>query len=279
MDKQNHVDAQQHLSQTPSRQPGNPPEDKKLSPSVPNDGHPPQQKGLKGLVYLSPSVEERSNALMPLLGYSLLVFSLFDYIYIVIPPRFTDPAWELETIGALVEHIAVPLLGLMLVFYRHQGYMFKLEKKLLGFLSWFCLLMGLLYLLILPLGVADTWRLYHANKAQFSARFSQQRQQFQQVTAQLNQAKTDEQIKQLFTSLTPQIASKDIKNPQEFKDRFLAQITEGERRAQVQSNTAWANQSRKLLKNSVKWNLGALVSGTLLIWIWHLTNWTRKRKY
>ena len=278
MDKQNKVDAQQHSSQIGSSQPDNPPEDNKLSPSVPNDWHPPQENGLRSLVYLSPAVEERSYLVLPLLGYTLLAFALFDYLFIIIPPRFTDPAWELQTIGALVEHIPVPLLGLMFVFYRHQGHMFKLERNLLGFLSWFCLLAGLLYLLMLPLGVADTWRLYHANKAQVSSRLSQQRQKFQEVKGQLNQAKTDEQIKQLITSLTPEVASEDIKNPQEFKDQFLAQITEGERRAQVQADSAWANQSQALIKNSVKWNLGALISGTFLVWIWHLTDWARSRE-
>ena len=277
MDKQNQADAQQH-SQTASSQPANS-KDQKLSPSLPEGWQHAEGNSSTGLVYLSEAVEQRSHLLLPLLGYSLLVFALFDYINIVIPPRFTDPAWELQTIGALVEHIPVPLLGLLFVFYRHQGYIAKLEKNFLGFLSWLCLLVGLLYLLMLPLGFADTWRLYHANRNQVSARLSQQRQKFDEVKGQLNQAKTDQQIQQLVTSLTPQVRLEDIQNPQAFKEQFIAQINEGERRAQVLADSAWANQSQTLIKNSVKWNLGALVSGTFLVLIWHLTDWARTKEY
>jgi len=39
----------------------------------------------------------------------------------------------------------------------------------------------------------------------------------------------------------------------------------------LQSETVRANRRQALLKNSVKWNLGALVSGTLFIMIWHMT--------
>lgn len=277
MDKQNQADAQQH-SQTASSQPANP-KDKNLSPSLPEGWQYAEGNGSTGSVYLSEAVEQRSHLLLPLLGYSLLVFALFDYINIIFPPRFTDPAWELQTIGALVEHIPVPLLGLMFVFYRHQGYVAKLEKNLLGFLSWLCLLVGLLYLLMLPLGFADTWRLYHANRNQVSTRLSQQRQKFDEVKGQLNQAKTDKQIQQLVTSLTPQVRSEDIQNPQAFKEQFIAQINEGERRAQILADSAWANQSQTLIKNSVKWNLGALVSGTFLVLIWHLTDWARTKEH
>lgn len=277
MDKQNSFDTQQHPSETASSQPVNSLKDKQ-SPSLQKDWHRPQENGLN-LVYLSEVVEQRSHLLMPVLGYGLLLFALFDYIHIVIPSRFTDPAWELQTIGALVEHVAVPLLGLLFVFYRNQGYILKWERHLLGVLSWICLLVGLLYLLMLPLGIADSWRLYYANKTQVAERASQQRQHFQQVKGQLNQAKNDQQIKQVVTSLTPKIRSEDIKNPQAFKDQFLNQISEGEQRIQVQANKVWTDQSQTLIKNSVKWNLGALVSGVLFIWIWCLSDWARRKEY
>lgn len=268
------IDTPQHPS--PRATPDRTPQD--ISPSLLLGKHSSQENGLNGSVYLSEVVEHRSHLLLPKLGYILLLLALFDYIHILIPSHFTNPAWELQTIGALVEHIPIPLLGLMFVFYRHQGYMFKLERHLLGCLSWFCLVAGLLYLLMLPLGFADTWRLYHANKIQVTARLSQQQQLFQQVKGQLKQAKTDQQIEQVVTSLTP-LAKKDITDPQAFKDQFLAQIARGEWSAKVQADSTWTNQSQMLLKNSLKWNLGALVAGTFLIWIWHQSDWARTREY
>lgn len=275
MDKHNQFDPQ-HSSQSAANQSVTSTEGN-LSPSLPQGWHRPPDNGLKSSVYLSEFFAERSQLLLPLLGYGLLGFALFDYIHIIFPPRFTNPEWEFQTIGAMVEHVAAPLLGLLFVFYRHQGYIFKLEKIILGFLSWISLLVGLLYLLMLPLGVADTWRLYQANNNQIATQVSQQSQQFQQMKERLNQATTDEQIKQLLASGTPQGSTPEIKNPQALKDELLAQVAQSEQRLQLQANSARTNQRQTLFKNSVKWNLGTVLAGTLFIWIWHLTNWARRR--
>lgn len=117
MDKQNQFDTQ-HPSQSASNQAVHPRQDKKLLPSLPQERDRCQKNGLWSLVYLSEVVEQRSHSLMPLLGYCLLTFALFDYVYIVIPLNFTNPVWELKTLGGLVEHAPVYLLGLLLVFYR-----------------------------------------------------------------------------------------------------------------------------------------------------------------
>jgi hypothetical protein len=278
MDKHNQFSAQHQPSQIRSSNSVNPFEDKPLSPASPPGSHTHRESGSKSSLYLSNLVEHHSTLLVHLLGYGLLVFALLDYIYILIPPRFTDPNWEFQTIGTLVEHAAIPLLGLMLVFYRHQGYIGKREKNLLGFLSWLSLLVGLLYLLMIPLGIIDTGRIYHASNAQIATQLSQQRQQFQQIKGKLNQATTDEQLKQIFAALNSQGRSLKINNPQAFKDEALAKISQAERNLQVQADSARSNQLKALSKNSLKWNLGALISGVLFIWVWHLTHWARVKE-
>lgn len=82
MDKPNQLDAQQHSSETASSQPDKPPEEKKLSPSLPEGWQHPQENSLIGLVYLSEFVEQRSHLLLPLLGYTLLLFSGTVFIWI-----------------------------------------------------------------------------------------------------------------------------------------------------------------------------------------------------
>lgn len=274
-DKQNQFNPQQQHSQTDSNQAVNTLENKELPPSLPQGRHARQGKGLKGSVYLSMRVEQRSRLLMRLLGYGLLVFALVDYIDIFIPSRFTDPSWEFQTIGALVEHAAVPFMGLIFIFYRHQGYIRNLERYFLRFLSWASLLVGLLYLFMLPLGVADTWRIYNSIDAQISAQISQQSQQFQQLKGQLHQATTDEQIKQLVASLTHQSRLPEIQDPQASKNQLLAKISQAEQNIKIQADSTRTKQRQALLKNSLKWHLGALVAGTLFIWTWRLTSWTR----
>ncbi len=251
-------------------------ENKELSPSLPE--HTNQEKGLKGSLHLSQAVQNRTYLLVHWLGYGLLGLALLDYLHIVIPPRLTDPVWEFQTMGALVEHSAVPLLGLIFVFYRYQGYVGKREKHLLRFLSWVSLAVGLVYLLMLPLGAADTWRIHQANNNQIVTQTAQQTQQLQQIKNQLNQATTDEQLKQLVASLAPQSRSLEIRNTQAFKDQLLAQVSQAEQNIQTQAKTLQNNQKLALVKSSVKWNLGALISGILFVVTWHLTSWARKSK-
>lgn len=274
-DKQNQFQAQPQNSQTSSSQPGNTLQGKEVSPSLPQDWHAQRQDSFNGSVYLSVLVEERSQLVVHLLGYGLLVFALIDYVHIIIPTQFTNPSWELQTIGALVEHAAIPLLGLMLIFFRHEGYIGNLEQNLLKFLSWVSLLVGVLYLLMLPLGITDTWRMYHVIDTQVAAQVSQQSQQLQQVKNQLSQAKTDKQIEQLVVPVDTQGRKLKIQHPQEVKNKFLAKISRTEQSNKLQADSVRTDQTHSLLKNSVKWNLGALVAGTLFVLIWHLTDWSR----
>lgn len=275
MDKDNQIDAQH--SSHPFSQPANF-EDKEQPLALPEGRQTFQKKGLKGSLYLLEDVDQQTDLLIRLLGYGLLVIALIDYVYIVIPLQFTNPLWEFQTIGALVEHAGIPLLGLTFVFYRHQGYVVKREKRLLWLLSWVSLLIGLLYLLMVPLGVADAWRIYHVSNTQIATQLSQQSQQFQQIKNQLNQVTSDEQLKQLVGSLASQGDLPQIENPQAFKDQFLAQISQSEQSIKIQADNVRTNQLQTLLKDSLKWNLGALVAGVLFIWIWYITSWTRKRK-
>lgn len=274
MDKHNPFDTQPLQGEQPSQTASSPPSEETAPPQAKSR----RKSGSKGSLHLSDHVEQQTYSLLHLLGYGLLVFSLLDYIYIIIPPRFTDPNWELQTIGALVDHAAIPLLGLMLVFYRHQGLIGKRQKTFLGFLSWVSLLVGLIYLLMIPLGIIDTGRVYHANNAQIDTQFSQQRQQIKQIKGRLAQATTNQEIIQLFTALDPQRRSPKLSNPQAFKQQALTQISKTEQNLQAQVNSVRSARTKALGKNSLKWNLGALVSGVLFIWVWYLTHWARAKE-
>jgi hypothetical protein len=273
MDKQNQVDAGQHPAQANS------------TTVTPNEQrmHPPPRQGwhldrlniFNNEIYLSEFVEDRTYVLVSLLGYGLLAFALFDYVYILTPLRFTNPVWEFQTIGAMVEHAAIPLLGMALIFYRHQGYIRELEKKFLGCLSWVCLLLGLLYLLMVPLGIIDSWRIYQVERANIVSQITTQNQQIEQIKTQLEQAKTDEQLEQLLAKITPPGVSPEVKNPQAIKNKLLSEMSQAQRQMKSQADTVDETKKQALLKNSVKWNLGALVAGTLFILIWHFTDWAR----
>jgi hypothetical protein len=206
-----------------------------------------------------------------LVGYCLLVLSLFDIIEQFIPPGFMNPAWEFKTMGMLVERTPVPLLGFMLVFAGGLDWRNKWELILLKFLSWLTLIVGILYLLLIPVGVMNTIRLNQASTAQIDLQSNQQTAQASEFEKQVNQA-TPEQLVNVLRQQGQQV---DGKNPQEVKSQVLSQVAQAKDRIKTQATDNIASRRLTLLKNSVKWILGALVAGAFFITMWKSSYWAR----
>ncbi|MBD2022073.1 hypothetical protein H6F43_17995 [Leptolyngbya sp. FACHB-36] len=200
------------------------------------------------------------------IGYGLLIFALIDSFQVLIPPGFMNPAWELNTIGALVERVAVPLLGLALIFFGEFYDRTMPEKLSLKVLSWACLVLAIVFVLMVPLGVFDTIRLNSQSSQQVGA----QMEQFKKLEDQLNQSKP-EQIKNLGAQLNTLGVSVDADDPEKLKGAVMARINGA--KAKVQADRS--NQRLMLFKNSVKWNLGALIAATLFFVLWKTTDWAR----
>lgn len=179
------------------------------------------------------------------LGYGFLVLTLLDTIHAVVPPRFMEAAWEFQTIGNFVERVPIPLLGLVMAFAGNKFGRSQWENNLLKLLSWLALLFGVMYLLMIPLGIFDTLRLDRQNQEQINAKVEQRIEQIQRFQQ--------------------------------------SQIPEMTRAIKAQAKEMEAFQHFELLKNSIKWNLEALISGCLFLLIWQSTRgWTRltlRRRY
>lgn len=210
-----------------------------------------------------------SVAVFRTIGYGLLVLALFDLMAILIPLRLMNPLWQFQTMGALVERVAVPLLGLVLVFFGEEKFRLPIEQKLLKILPWLCLLVGVLFLLLIPLGVVNTLQVKAINSTQLNNQYDQQKAQFARVERQLNQIK-DQDLENFIKS---QGRTLDGQTPQQAKEQFLAKINRDKQQVQAQFEQAKAERRITLIKNSLKWNLGALVAGILFIYVWHLTRW------
>lgn len=222
------------------------------------------------------SNEAQSTFLLRVAGYSLFLLGLFDCIYIFIPANFTNSAWEFQMIGQIVERVPVPLLGLVLIFYGDDSSRSRLEEIVLKFLSWLALLLGLLFLLLIPLGIVNTWRIDNQNTAQINNQASARMSQLQQIESKLNNAKTQDEFKQLFSSINSQGLAPKLANPGEYKKQLFLELAKAKKTVENQATATKANTRLALLKNSVKWNLGALVSGFAFVWMWHATSWTRQ---
>ena len=207
-------------------------------------------------------------------GYGLLVLSLLDIIATFTPPNFLNPVWELQTIGALVERVPVPLLGLALIFFGEDYDRSGKEDLFLKFLSWVCLLLSLLFLLMIPLGIVNTVKINNQNTQQITQQAGQQLSQLKQVEDRLNKG-TPEDLRNLANELTRLGVQANTQNPDELKKQILSRIDPAKQQLENQSKAVQSNQRLVLLKNSVKWILGALISSVLFFTIWKGTDWAR----
>lgn len=222
----------------------------------------------------------RSINLIRWVGYGFLVLSLFDLVDILYPPDIMNPAWELQTMGQLVERLAVPLLAFVLIFFGERNSRDRWEIPFLSFLSWLSLLYGIVLLLLIPLGLFNTLRIDRQANQQLSTQVNQVKTQVQQVRDQLQTVNSPTELEALLSQINPRGGTPEIESIQQFeeiKDRLSTVVENGEEQVTTRAKEARTNQRQNLLKRSIKWNLGALIGGALFISIWKGTVWARKK--
>ena len=216
-----------------------------------------------------------STNVIRLVGYGLLVLWLFDFIATFIPPQFTDPAWELQTIGRLVESSGWALIAFAMIFFGEDTYRLKLELPLLKVLSWLCLVLAILYFAMLPLGLANTWRLKNRNDLQVGTILAQRTTPLNEVQTRLKNSNSDQELLALYKQLVPANTPLSIKDPQETKTKLLAEIDTSTQKIKKELDAARDTNFKALVKNSVKWNLGTIICSVLFIYLWRFSGFYR----
>ena len=198
-----------------------------------------------------------------LVGYGLLGFALLTLIELMIPFRWTDPLWELQIIGGLVEQAPLLLLGLMLVLCGEGRYRSRWGVRLAQLLSWAAIGMGVLFLLLVPLLVRDSARLQNSLDTRLHAQASQRLSQLEQVETQISQG--DEQVlEQIANQLNPE-ETNDSFAPQALQNLALEKINEAKVTIQKQVQERQQQQRWLSTKKMAKWLLGAFLAGGLFI--------------
>jgi DNA-binding transcriptional regulator/RsmH inhibitor MraZ len=210
-------------------------------------------------------------SLFRIVGYGLLVLTLFDVVSAFIPPQFTNPGWQFQTAGGFVERSAVPLIGFVLAFYGNQEARSKKELLLLKALSWISLLSGVFYLIMLVILFFTLPGLNDRGESQLKAQFDPKITQVQQFQSQLEKAPPAQ-----IETLMKNNKAANITDPQKFKETLLQQAAAVEKNLKSQQSITQGSQKTALIKSAVKWGLGALVSAILFIRIWASTAWARQ---
>ncbi|MBP0011601.1 MAG: HpsJ family protein [Roseofilum sp. SBFL] len=227
------------------------------------------------LIWPSETTLQRSESILHTIGYILLALAVVDYLIILTPLQLTNPLWEFQTIGRIVEHSPVPLIGLAFIFYRGPSPLHRRELYLLKILSWVCILVGILYFIIIPLGIQNALRLNQINTAQLNNSISQQQQQLATQQSQINQL-NNEQLQNLLDSASIPDNVIDLETPEQLRTRLLESVNRSKEGLQNQAETLQQNQTLELKKMAIKFNLGAFLSGIAFMSIGYFSRWVRQ---
>lgn len=220
--------------------------------------------------------ERQSYKCIHLLGYAILFFMMIDYAIILIPPHFLNPDWEFNTIGKIIDTVYVTLLGYMLVFFRPQQQSVKhSELRILYWLSWLALLLGIVCFLFVPLIIGNSWRINIANQTKINIQLANQNQQAEQLILKLDNL-SNRQIQNIWVRNQQASAFNVNVSFREKKQQIVHKINSAEQRKikQLQQNSK--NNQHFLLKVTFKWLLGTIVAGVSFVSIWQYSEWARK---
>jgi len=245
-----------------------------IAPSEWQDAPVKDEEHKEGTIFLPKIVESLSYPLIPLIGYGFLGLSLFDHVNIIYPVEISNPSWIVETIGQISERIPILWIGLLLVFFRKSGYVRKREIGGLKFLSWLCLLLGIIYLISIPMLIGNTVRLSRLIDTQIETRASQQTERLKRARDQVSQTK-EQDISAYLRYQNSQTGKPQTITPDKFKENLLQKANKDISELEANSQALKTRQVCDLIERTIKWSLGNFLSTFVCVWIWHLTRWTR----
>ena len=217
-----------------------------------------------------------SLSVIRLVGYGLFLMAVIDFLNLIIPPQIMNPAWELQTTGALVERIPVTLLGIALIYYGERNERVPIEKLILKWLSWLCLILGIVFILLIPLSISNSVRFYHGQNAKITFQINQRVEPMNKFRNKLKSANSLEQIKNTLQLKSRQrINIPNYVDAESLKLNLIKDINKREENLQLRAKKMRSQRVYKIVKNCVKWNLGLLISACIFLFIWKNTLWAR----
>lgn len=209
------------------------------------------------------------------IGYGLLIFAFIDLMTLLYPPQFTDPVWEFQTIGGIVERVPVPLIGFGFAFLGEPSQWKFPERLLLKILSFLSLLIAAAFLFLVPLGVVDAIRINNQNTETISAQSEQQVEQLEQLKTLVEDA-SPQNLQQLAQRLNNPDQPIQANNLDELRTEIQSRIEQQQTQIKRQAGNAESQRRRSLLENAAKWVTGSFLSCILFALIFVQTAWVRK---
>ena len=218
--------------------------------------------------------EGRTAAFLHWAGYALLLLAILDLLEALIPPGFMNPGWELQFMGDTIERSPVVLLGFMLVFQGEWARRAAWERWLLPGMSWLSLVIGLGFLLMIPLMVLNTFRVDNSGEKQINAQLDQQITQAKALQEAFTTAQ-GQNLEALLRRAGRNVEGADLES---MRQEFLTEMVNAEKELQRRAVEARSSQKLELHKRTYKHVVQAAVVGGVLVVFWFGTGWARRSR-
>ncbi|MEN9520469.1 MAG: hypothetical protein RLZZ381_3057 [Cyanobacteriota bacterium] len=216
-----------------------------------------------------------SSSILRLVGYGLLLLAVVDLLLLRMPAQ-TYPLSQLQTMGAFIERTPFTLLAIVLIFSGPKSDRSFIEVILLKVFSWVSLIAAVVLILVIPLNINNSWRIYNQHDATTDAQFMRQRDNLQQFQQQLAAADSKNEIAAILQQQARQTVNiPESANLQKLKTDIIANLQNHQDNITSQIEVFRAQKSSLLLKQCLKWNLGASIASILFFMIWKSTKWAR----
>lgn len=207
-------------------------------------------------------------------GYFLFVLSVLGLIALLVPLQVENPEWVFRTMGNFVEQSPVLLIALLLIFFGEMSLRGRWERPIVVLLSWLCLVFAIIFFALLPVGVGYTFRVNQDYAVRETNNYQQQLDQALAVENQLNEASTED----IMAILQAQNVEVEVEDPDQVKELLRSELNNARDNLTATYESVRAQQRTELVKNSVKWNIGTILLGVLMIYLWRSTRWARGAK-
>ncbi|NCO73755.1 MAG: hypothetical protein GW795_15125 [Cyanobacteria bacterium] len=170
------------------------------------------------------------NLILTLVGGILLVSSLIDYLFLLIPLQLDDPNWQINLTNSIVDRGIVPLIGitLLLLGWWINDTNNRPKSKISIRLPLFIIssLLGLLFLILVPVHLSNINRVSADLMSQIAQKIEQQQTQIQGFVSQLDAiSRNPEQLKQEIAQRTQVIEAGGVIQGQKIDPQQLQLIT------------------------------------------------------
>lgn len=216
---------------------------------------------------------QKSSALFHAVGYFLLLIGILEIFYVLMPPQLGNLVWRFQAVGAIVERSPLLLIGLVLAFYGGKEARSQTGRMLANLFSWFSLALGLGFVAMSLVGLLTTKSLYEQGISQLDTAFDNEMAQVAQFEERLNTL-SDQELSQV---LEKQGISQEQVSVSQARENAIVRLMMAKEDGQVKLDEQKSRQQRSLMKRAIKLNLGAILYGVVYIYIWKLTEWTRRR--